>query len=192
MTRPGDALARLEWDDFTPALQDLLRPRVERLGYLGEFFRVAAVQPDALTAFVGFTEALKDALPAELTEVIALTLAVRTGNAYERHQHERLCLALGFERSWIVDVLAVSPTATNQLADRERAVQALSLAVVDSLAAAGAVQSRAELAEVVSLLTPDEVVAVLLTIGRYLAHSAVVQTLELVPPVASPLAATAT
>jgi hypothetical protein len=191
MTHPGDALPRSEWDDFTPTLQDLLRPRVERLGYLGEFFRVAAAQPDALAAFVGFTEALKDALPAELTEVIALTLAVRTGNAYERHQHERLCLALGFERSWILDVLAVSAATTGQLTDRERAVQALSLAVVDSLATAGAVHSRAELADVVAMLNPDEVVAVLLTIGRYLAHSAVVQTLELVPPVASPLAATA-
>jgi alkylhydroperoxidase family enzyme len=192
MTHPGDALPRLEWDDFTPTLHDLLRPRVERLGYLGEFFRVAAVQPDALAAFVGFTEALKDALPVELTEVIALTLAVRTGNAYERHQHERLCLALGFERSWILDVLAVSPATTGQLTDRERAVQALSLAVVDLLATAGAVHSRVELADVVSMLNADEVVAVLLTVGRYLAHSAVVQTLELVPPVGSPLAATAT
>lgn len=190
MTRPGDALPRLEWDELTPALQDLLGRRVERLGYLGEFFRVTAVQPDALAAFVEFTEALKGALPEELTEVIALTLAARTGNTYERHQHERLCLALGLERGWIADVLSLSPTAATRLTDRERAVQALSLAIVDSLAAAGTVAVGEQLADVVATLEPEEVVAVLLTVGRYLAHSAVVQTLELAPPVASPLAAT--
>ena len=142
MTRPGDALPRLEWGELTPGLQDLLGPRVERLGYLGEFFRVTAVQPDALAAFVEFTEALKRALPEELTEVIALSLAARTGNAYERHQHERLCLALGLERGWIADVLSLSPTAATRLTDRERAVQALSLAIVDSLDRGGHPRGR--------------------------------------------------
>jgi Carboxymuconolactone decarboxylase family len=189
MTRSGDALPRLEWDELTPVLQELLSQRVERLGYLGEFFRVTAVQPDALAAFVEFTEALKRALPAALTEVIALSLAARTGNAYERHQHERLCLALGFEHRWIADVLSLSPTGATSLTDRERAVQALSLAIVDSLAAGGTVAVGDQLAEAVATLAHDEVVAVLLTVGRYLAHSAVVQTLDLAPPVASPLAA---
>src|SRR5438309_28638 len=66
-----------------------------RLGYLGEFFQVAAHQPAALSAFVSFSEALKDALPWRLVEVIALTVSARTGNAYERVQHERLALTLG-------------------------------------------------------------------------------------------------
>ena len=66
-----------------------MRPRVERLGYLGEFFQCAANVPDALLAFDVFTAALKRALPDRVTEVVALTVATRLGNAYERHQHER-------------------------------------------------------------------------------------------------------
>jgi len=34
----------------------MLRPRVERLGYLGEFFRYTAHQPQALISFLDFTE----------------------------------------------------------------------------------------------------------------------------------------
>ena len=177
----------MEWDDFTPRLQDLLRPRVERLGYLGEFFRVSAAQPDALAAFVEYTEALKDALPPELTEVIALTVAGRTGNAYERCQHERLCLALGMEAPWIVDVLSLSPGRATLLSHRERAVQALALAIVESLATAGSARVDDELAAVAAELPADEAVAVLMSVGRYLADSAIVQALHLVPPVDSPL-----
>ncbi len=38
---------------FEPALWKVLRPRVERLGYLGESFQCAAHQPDALISGVG-------------------------------------------------------------------------------------------------------------------------------------------
>ncbi len=31
-------IPRLEFEELTPALQDVFRARVERLGYLGEFF----------------------------------------------------------------------------------------------------------------------------------------------------------
>ncbi len=191
MTRPGDALPRLDWDEFTPRLQELLRPRVERLGYLGEFFRVSASQPDALAAFVEYTEALKQALPPELTEVIALTIAGCTGNAYERYQHERLCIALGMDPAWIVDVLELSPDTAILLSVRERAVQSLALAIVELLTTAGFARADDELAAAVELSAPHAVVAVLMTVGRYLADSAIVQALDLVAPVDSPLSAAA-
>jgi hypothetical protein len=39
------------------------------------------------------------------------------------------------------------------------------------------------------LCDPERFVAVMFTIGRYLAHSAICNTLRLAPPVASPLGA---
>ena len=46
-------------------LAAMLRPRVERLGYLGEFFRCTAHQPEALKHFLGLTEALKQGISLE-------------------------------------------------------------------------------------------------------------------------------
>ena len=97
---------RLSLKEMTPALQESLRPRVERLGYLGEFFQCAAHQPQALMSFMSFTEDLKQALPDNLTEVVALSVATLMGNAYERVQHERLSLKLGFSRDWVREVIS--------------------------------------------------------------------------------------
>jgi alkylhydroperoxidase family enzyme len=174
----SDRVARLEMDDLPAALADALRPRVQRLGYLGEFFKCAANAPDALLAFNRFTEALKEALPERTTEVVALTVATRLDNAYERHQHERLCRRLGFADDWIRAVQALRPEA---LAGAERAVQALVLAV---LAQHGhGVQPQLE--AVIDALGAPAAVAVLLVIGRYVTHSLVVNALALRPPVAS-------
>src|SRR5215470_7455189 len=107
----SDRIPRLGLDAMPPALADALRPRVQRLGYLGEFFQCAANAPDALLAFHQFTEALKAALPERVTEVVALTVATRLGNAYERHQHERLCRRLGLSDEWIRAVEALRPDA---------------------------------------------------------------------------------
>src|SRR5216684_4295787 len=91
--------------DLPPDLAALLRPRVERLGYLGEFFRYAAHQPKALMSFLEFTEDLKQALPDNLTEVVALTVARLMENDYERVQHERLALKRGLGEPWLRAVL---------------------------------------------------------------------------------------
>jgi len=63
----SDRVVRLEFDELAPRLQDILRARVARLGYLGEFFKCTAVQPDILASFLEMTEALKNALPDRLT-----------------------------------------------------------------------------------------------------------------------------
>ena len=81
-------------------LREQLSPRVRRLGYLGGFFRYCGHQPDALLHFDQFTEALMKALPADLTETAALTIATAAGNEYERAQHERLASRLGFSDAW--------------------------------------------------------------------------------------------
>src|SRR5574341_2382616 len=94
-------IPRLTPDALRPDVAEMLRPRVERLGYLGEFFRCAAHQPDALKSFMAFTNDLKKALLDPLTETVALTVSTELGNAYERHQHERLSIKLGFGEEWV-------------------------------------------------------------------------------------------
>jgi len=180
---PGpEAVPRLGMDDLPADLADALRPRVERLGYLGEFFQVAAHQPDALLGFVNFTESLKTALPATITETVALTVASLTDNRYERHQHERLVLAIGLGEPWLHEVLRLDP-ANAELGDVERRVQSLVMAAVRSLGTDVGPQLAA-LTEVADAAT---VVGVLLSTGRYLAHAVVVNAFGLAPPVPSPV-----
>ena len=58
-----------------------------------------------------------------VAEVVALTVAARMENAYERHQHERLCTTLGFGADWISAVEACAPNAMAELDATDRAVQ---------------------------------------------------------------------
>ena len=162
---------------------EMLRPRVERLGYLGEFFRCAAHQPAALVSFMAFTEDLKRALPDRLTETVALTVSTELANAYERHQHERLCLKLGLGEEWVRAVEALDPEGAARLDPAERQVQALALAVVRRHGHGTA----GELDAVVSAIGHAAAIAVLMLIGRYVTHALMVNALDLAPPVPSPL-----
>src|ERR1700743_2718594 len=100
----SDQIPRLSAEEMPPVLASFLSSRVKRLGYLGEFFQCTAHQPEALLSFLEFTEHLKHALPSNLTEVIALSVAVLMENDYERIQHERLSLKLGFSAGWLREV----------------------------------------------------------------------------------------
>jgi alkylhydroperoxidase family enzyme len=174
------AIPRIEYDELPPGLRALLAPRVERLGYLGEFFKVGAHQPDALGAFVTFTETAKAGLPKAVVETIALTVAVSTGNAYERNQHERLSVRLGLGRDWVDAVERLAPDAA-AIGPAEAAVQAYVLA---ALADHG--RGTADtLAEVTKLLGAAGAVGVMMVVGRYLVHGLVVNGLGLAPPVPS-------
>ncbi len=165
-------IRRIGFDDLDPSLHEVLRARVERLGYLGEFFQCAAHQPEALVSLNALTQQLRGALPDSAAEIVALTVATVTGNDYERHQHERLSLKLGFSEQWVRSVIAleeggiVQRTVLDLLGDHGRGAD------VDALAA----KSGDAFA-----------IAVLLLTGRYLMHSTVVNALGLAPPVPSPL-----
>ncbi len=177
----SDRIPRLPLDAMPAPLMDALRPRVERLGYLGEFFQCAANAPDALLAFQQLTEALKAALPDRVTEVVALTVATRLGNDYERHQHERLCRKLGFDDGWIAAVEATVPSGMVELDDSDRAVQHLTLALLERHGHGVA----SELEAVIDQLGAPAAVAVLMLVGRYVTHALAVNALQLAPPVAS-------
>ena len=175
-------IPRLSMEEMTPELQESLLPRVERLGYLGEFFQCAAHQPQALMSFMSFTEELKDALPDNLTEVVALSVAKLMGNAYERVQHERLSLKLGFSEDWVREVTSLAGDG-NKMSANELAVQRLALAIIEH----SGHDSARELEAVTESIGHEQAVAVLMLIGRYVTHALMVNCLELAPPVSSPL-----
>ena len=160
---------------------DHLRSKIDRLGYLGAFFTHMAHQPDALLAFLRFTSAVKDPLDPGLVEVVALTVATTAGNAYERNQHERLCVNLGFGRAWIAEVEALRPDDATLLTSAQLAVQRLAIAMT----ARHGRDTAAERDRVVELLGAQDTVGIMFLVGRYLTHAQIVNTLELDPPVPS-------
>jgi Carboxymuconolactone decarboxylase family len=174
----SDLIPRLSLEQMPEKLAEMLAPRVKRLGYLGEFFQCAANQPDALICFQNFTEALKKALPDRLTEVVALTSAQLMGNAYERTQHERLSLNLGFGQAWVNEVLSLGESVNGSLLEPEIAVQRLVAAVIQRRG----YNTRTELERVIFLIGHEKAVAVLMLIGRYITHAFIVNSLELPPP----------
>lgn len=181
MTRASDAIPRLEFEDLSPNVQDVLRARVERLGYLGEFFKCAGHQPDVLAPFMQMTEALKVALPDRLTEVGALTVAGLMGNDYERHQHERLSRNLGFGDDWIRAVEQLAPGVQGELSADEAVVQRFILMVVEKRGQ----EVEGEFAALVARVGAEQAIAILFLIGRYITHALIVNTLGLKPPVPS-------
>jgi alkylhydroperoxidase family enzyme len=175
----------IPFEELTPELQEMLGPRVERLGYLGEFFQYGAHQPDALAGFVRFSESLKDALPWELIEVVALTVAAETENSYERVQHERLSLRLGMSEAQVEAVLA------GQLGpDDFSPAQIATADLARCCARSAGRRCERRLAALRELVDEETAVGVLLLCGRYVAHAAVANSLGLRAPVASPLAET--
>ena len=181
MKNPAERLMRLEFAELDPAVQDVLRARVERLGYLGEFFKCAGHQPGVLAPFMQMTEALKHALPDRLTEVGALTVASIMGNDYERHQHERLSSKLGFGKDWIAEVERVSPGDAAVMGEEEVVVQRFILAAVERCGK----NVDTEFAALLDRIGPEAAIAVLFLVGRYITHALVVNTLGLAPPVTS-------
>lgn len=174
-------IPRLEMNELAPAVQETLAPRVKRLGYLGEFFKCSGHNPDVLAPFMEMTEALKEALPDRLTEVGALTVAGVMGNAYERNQHERLSEKLGFGRDWVAEVNRLDPDKAARMSEDERAVQRLALSVVKRHGHG----VQGEFDALIDRIGPQQAMAVLFLIGRYVMHAYVVNVLELKPPVPS-------
>ncbi len=174
-------LPRYQLRDMNPELAAVLRPRVARLGYLGEFFQYTAAQPEALAAFVAFTESAKLGLANDLVEVVALTAAGRLDNEYERNQHEQLCLKLGFDKQWIHAVQELAPAAAPLLDEAQRMVQRF---VLQALGDADC-DSTSGLTKLSATIGATEAIAVLFLVARYAAHALIVSCLGLDPPVPS-------
>jgi len=179
----SDVIPRLSMAELDLQLTELLRPKVERLNYLGEFFQCTGHQPRALISFCTLTEDLKKALPDNLTELVALTVAVKMNNAYERVQHERLALSLGFSEPWLREVISLKTKGGGHLSETELLVQQLAMGVLER----NGHETETELKEVIKAIGHKEAVAVLMLIGRYVMHALIANCLALKPPVISPL-----
>lgn len=174
-------IPRLELPDLRADLADYLTPRVKRLGYLGELFKCAGNAPDVILTFMQFTDALKDALPDRLTEVGALTVAGVMENDYERHQHERLCLKLGFGEDWVAEVNRLQPQQAKLMSDAERVAQRYAIAAIETRGHG----VEKEFEALARALAPSEAMAFVMLVGRYVTHALAVNTLKLKPPVPS-------
>jgi hypothetical protein len=174
-------IPRLEFDQLAPDLRDVLGPRVKRLGYLGEFFKCSGHQPDLLVPFMVMTENFKKVLPDKLTETGALTVAGVMANAYERHQHEQLCVKLGFGKDWIAEVNRLDPDTAVLMDSGEKAVQRLALALI----ARKGHGVTGEIEAAIDAIGHEKTVAVMFLVGRYVTHAFIVNGLDLAPPVKS-------
>ena len=174
-------IPRLTFETLEPALAQVLKPRVERLGYLGEFFCCMGHQPVPLRAFIEFTESAKAPLEKRVVEVIALTVASAKRNRYERHQHERLSVRLMLTRDWVAEVESLTPANARLMSATDVLVQQFVLAAI----ADGSAELPALRKQVVAQLGARQTVAILMVIGRYVAHSVIVGALALEPPVPS-------
>lgn len=170
-------IAPLELTELPADLQARLKPRVERLGYLGDFFRYCGHQPAPLLHFYEFTESLKAALPDDITETVALTVASRTGNDYERVQHERLSHRLGFADEWIAGLVGAAE-APDGLTGEQADARELALAVL----ASDWDRAATHLSALTRRVGQRDAMGILMLVGRYLAHSAVSNTLHLTAP----------
>jgi carboxymethylenebutenolidase len=179
----GQALASvtlIDPEDLPPELAKRLRARIDRLGYLGDFFRIAAHQPAMLAAFIDFTEAGRQALPGALAEIVALTVATYTRNDYERHQHERLAVRMGLGRDWVQAVERLDPDHEDLSPEQQATMTWIIAALKDQ-----GHDSGQSLERLVEKLGPATAIAVVLLTGRYLAHATLVNSFGVRPPVTS-------
>ena len=174
-------IPRFSFEDLPPAIADGLRSKVERLGYLGEFFAATAHQPEALKAFMDFTDLSKGELDMRTVELIALTVATMKRVAYEKNQHERLAVKLGFGRDWVEAVEALSPRTQADLGDDERVIQTFVIAAVERDGA----DTGDLLDDVVERLGVARAVDVLFVMARYTTHAIIVNSLGIKAPVPS-------
>jgi hypothetical protein len=165
------------------SLRERLSPRVERLGYLGEFFQVAAHQPGALSHFIDFTESLKGAIDWRLTETIALTVASHTENRYEQVQHEHLAIRWGMSTAEVKALVDHEVKESGLFEIDEELAASLAEDVV-----AGQGRSCAESFQALTAVVGDDVaVGCLMIATRYLAHATMSNTWGVAAPVDSPL-----
>ncbi len=174
-------IPRLRFEQLPAPIADGLRAKVERLGYLGEFFAATAHQPEALKAFMDFTDLAKGELDMRLVELLALTVATMKHVAYEKNQHERLAVKLGYSRDWVMAVEALNPDAQTLFNDDERAVQRYVIAAVER----DGVDVGSLLQAVVERLGVAGAVAVMFVMGRYTTHAIIVNSLDIKAPVPS-------
>lgn len=161
----------LDFADIGESLQKLFQPTVDRLGYFGDFFRYGSHAPEVLSSFMDFSIALKQSIPEDVNETVALTVCQAMDFPYERIQHERLSEKLGLDRDWIAAMVGRPSSA--EITPLQGAARDLSLAMVDGRHDA----AREAVEQVASLSSPKLAVALLFQTTRFMQVCAVGRTL---------------
>lgn len=174
-------IRRMQYEELDPSLQTLLKPTVDRLGYLGEYFQVAGQVPGAVPAFMQYTGAVKAPLADAHNEVLALAVCRMLEADYEMIQHERLARRFGLSLEWIAAAEAREGSNPSALNEEERALQALAQAAV----ASHGLRCKSELQVVVAKLGPQRAVAAMLQISRFVGIALMCNALEMALPVQS-------
>ena len=172
---------RLEFDELTPELKEMFRPRLERLGYLGEFFKCMSHQPRTMMGFYTITESLKGALPDNFTQIVSLSVSSRLGNLYEQYQNERLSRKLGFSDAWIREAVTPATDDDSVFGADERLVQMFAIAA--ALRYGKGVTEEFE--SLVKAIGAEQAIGVLWLVGRTVTHALISNALRLEPPVQS-------
>lgn len=176
-----DGLPRLSLEEVEPALRAELEPTVARLGYFGEFFQVFGAVPGAVSAFMGYTRAVKAPLADSENEVLALTVCAALGDSYERIQHERLSVRLGLDTTWIAAAEGREGADMTRLNAEETALRALALAVI----ATHGKGCQQAVAAATTAVGAQKTAAALLQITRFMSIATLCNALELKLPVPS-------
>ena len=133
-----------------------------------------------MLSFYEFFENSKKGLPKRLVELIPLSISTKVGNDYERIQHERLSVRLGFSRKGIRN--RGPRSRRDREAERIRTGgSTLVIAMVDRFGQGVEAELDAALDEIGHVQT----VGVMMVVGRYVTHDLFVNTLALKPPVPS-------
>src|SRR5919202_464438 len=114
-------IPRLSMAELNPQLAEMLRPKVERLNYLGEFFQCTAHQPQALMSFYQLTEDLKHALAVierqghdTTSELEAVIKAI----GHEQAIAVLMLIGRYMMHALIVNSLALEPPVTSPLEEK--------------------------------------------------------------------------
>lgn len=174
------SIPSLRFDELPESIAVLLRGKVERLGYLGEFFARTAHQEAALRTFIEFTDAAKGALDARIVELVALTVARMKDVPYELHQHERLAVKLGFGEDWVRAVERLAPEGP-VLSDAECRIQRYLIHAIE----ADGHGAGPLLDDMVARIGHEDAVAVMMVMSRYLGHAVMVNSMAIAAPVPS-------
>lgn len=176
-----DKIPKLTFDELPPSVADRLRAKYERLGYLGEFFARTAHQEDALNAFIDFTDLSKGSLDMRIVELVAVTVATMKNADYEKNQHERLSVKLGFGKDWVHDVERLQPEQAANFSATEKIVQRY---VIDAVRQEGTDVTE-QLDRVIDEIGFENAVAVMFVVARYVAHALLVKSMSIESPVPS-------
>ncbi len=166
-------IAPLDFTEIDNGLQALLQPTVERLGYFGDFFRYGAHAPSVLTGFMGFSGALKAALPDDVNEALALTVCTTLDFPYERIQHERLAEKLGLDRGWIAAMVGRPSEA--EITPLQQAARDAALAMIEGRHET----ARAAAERIAALTSPSVAIAALFQATRFMQVCALGRTLDM-------------